>query len=423
MIKVNTRRFVRCLGVVVLLAAAAACSSNGKHSSSNTVATTAASGGTPSSVAGTGPALKVGVICTCSGLGLESADGADAMDVLRAWAKSVNTSGGLEGHPVDLMFFDDQGNPGRGIADAQTLVGDHVAVIADLSLFPSSWANEVNAAKIPVIGGASEDLEYTTNPDFYSVSETDDTAVYGVVAVAKQAGAANIGAVVCAEAASCAEAIPLVKTAGHQVGVPLVYSAAVSSTAPNYTAQCVAAKQKSVKALWPALPTTTAISLATDCNQQDYDPIYAAEGSTYSSQIDSSPTINKNFWLAFGGLPLFADTPAVQAMNTAVDHYYPGLRKGTSWVESAAQSWADGLLIRDVVKGSGVGAADTITAATMTQGLGTIKNDTLDGWSAPLTFVAGKPHLLDCWFAAKIVNGTRSVLNNGQPTCRPGGTS
>lgn len=417
-------RLVRCLGVLAMVAALTACSSSATHASSNTSGTTERGRkSTPSSATPTGPAIKVGVICTCSGVGLESASLSDGSDVLRAWAKSVNASGGLAGHPVDLVFLDDTGKPGQAIVDAQTLLSDHVAVIADLSLLPSTWASEVSAAKIPVVGGESEDPTYTTNPDFYTVSETDDTAVYGVVAVAKEAGASNIGAVVCAEAVTCAEAVPLAKTAGRQLGVPLLYRASVSSTAPNYTAQCVAAQQGKVQALWPALPTTTAINLAADCDRQGYDPIFAAEGSTYASMMDKSPAISKNFWIAFGGLPLFADSPAVHAMNAAVDQYYPGLRQQPSWVESAAQAWANGLLIRDAVKGSGVSASGTITAEAMTQGLDSIKDDTLGGWSAPLTFVAGKPHLVDCWFTARIVDGARSVLNNGQPTCRTGSAS
>ena len=44
--------------------------------------------------------------------------------------------------------------------------------------------------------------------------------------------------------------MPLIKTAGQSVGVPVVYSASIAATAPNYTAQCVAAKQAGVSAIF-----------------------------------------------------------------------------------------------------------------------------------------------------------------------------
>jgi branched-chain amino acid transport system substrate-binding protein len=74
-------------------------------------------------------------------------------------------------------------------------------------------------------------------------------------------------------------------------------------------------------------------------------------------------------------------------------------------------------MIRDAINGSGVGSGD-VTAATVSQGLSTIKNDTLDGWSSPLTYTPGKPHLVNCWFTTQVVNGSPKLLNNGQTSCQ-----
>lgn len=229
---VFTRKLlIRSIGVLALTAAVTACGSSGSSSSHNTPATPAGGASAPSSAKATGPSIKVGAICTCSGpLG---ASAVASGDTIRAWAKSVNASGGLEGHPVDLIYFDDAGSPGMAATDAATLISDHVAAIVDLSFDSSAWAAPVTAAKIPVIGGEEDTVIYVTNPDFYSTSETQDALVYSEVALAKQAGAKSAGIVACAESPACASELPLAKKAGNQLGIADAYSALIPATAPS----------------------------------------------------------------------------------------------------------------------------------------------------------------------------------------------
>lgn len=397
-----------------MLVTLSACSSS-KPSASKTSATTATSGSTPSSATPTGSAITVGVICSCSGpLGPSIAGSGDTA---HAWARSVNASGGIDGHPIDLIFLDDASNPGTSSTDAQTLISDHVDVIADMTIFDTTWANSVAAAKIPVVG-AFQSVPLGTNPDFYPTTQTMASLFYGQAFLAKQAGATNAGLIACTEAAQCSVEAPQMRAAGQQLGIPIVYSALVSATAPNYTAQCVAAQQAKVKALALNLAATTATNVGADCARQGYAPIYLLPSASYLTSQNTTP-LGKNLWIDFTSLPFFANAPAVQAMNVAVDKYYPGLRqgKGAIWNEESTGGWIAGLLIRDAVKASGVSSSGTITATTMTQGLNSIKNDTLDGWAPPLTFTAGQPHPVNCWFAVKVINSTPSVLNNAMPTC------
>ncbi len=62
-------------------------------------------------------------------------------------------------------------------------------------------------------------------------------------------------------------------------------------------------------------------------------------------------------------------------------------------------------------------ASGAVTAASITGGLNSLKNDTLDGWSPPLTFTAGQDHKVDCWYTAKVVNGTPSMANGAKTSC------
>ena len=104
-----------------------------------------------------------------------------------------------------------------------------------------------------------------------------------------------------------------------------------------------------------------------------------------------------------------------------VDKYYPGLRNNaTAWGESDAMAWVSGLLLEDGIKAGGLTASATPTAAEILSGLNSLKGDSLNGMAPPLTFTAGKPHPLDCWFTTRLKNGVPSLVNGGKVTCENG---
>jgi len=264
---------------------------------------------------------------------------------------------------------------------------------------------------------------FITNPDFFPEAQTIDSSIYAVVQTAKTAGAKNIGILYCAEAPQCAEGVPLLRTAGQTLGVPVAYAQEISATAPNYTAQCVAAQQDHVSTLFLAEASSINARVATDCARQGYNPIYVAEGGGFGMNMVSAPGLNNNLWLESIGVPFFANTPTVQAADAAIDKYYPGLRSSLVWNENAIMGWSTGLLLEDALKGGGLTSSSDPTASMATNGLYSLKADTLEGTAPPLTFTRGKPHLVDCWFTARVTNGVPTVTNNGQVTCESGTTS
>ena len=198
-----------------------------------------------------------------------------------------------------------------------------------------------------------------------------------------------------------------------------MYSASISATAPNYTAQCLAAQQQHVTSLFIGDSSSVIAKVGENCNTQGYKPTYITEGTGFSMQLAQSPGIKDNLWSDYPDLPFWADNAIVTTMNSTVDKYKPGLRNNTlAWTEYAVQTWTAGLLIQDAFKGSGIGASDTPSAAAMTTGLDSISNDNLGGWSPPLTFTAGQPHKVDCWFVGQVHNGTPSLVNGGKLSCQ-----
>lgn len=399
----------------------AACSSS-KHSTSSP--TSIASSATSSSASSLPPGtpIKVGAICYCSssagGLGAVFAPGEE---VYKAWVNTVNAGGGIAGHPIQLITEDDGGNPGTSLSDAQKLISDHVVAIADMTTVDQTWASTVQAANIPVVGVLTYETSFGTNPDFYPEAETNDSSIYAVVSTAKAAGATSLANVYCAEAPVCAQSVPFFKTTGSQLGVPVTYNAEISATAPNYTAQCVAAEQKHVGAVFIGEPAAITVRVASSCSQQGYKPVYVTEGAGFGMNVATAPGLKDTLWVEFPTLPFFANSPAVQAANAAIDKYYPGVRtNATLYSQQDFMSWASGMLLEDAVKAGGLSSTVTPTAAEVIKGLESLHGDTVGGLTPPLTFTAGTPHNVNCWFTARVQNGVPSLTNNGNVSCESG---
>ena len=400
------------LGVAAALAvvvSVSACSSSSSSASNSTSAT----GGGQSSASGS--PITIGVLCSCSGPFGSTI--ASAWEVVQAWQKSVNASGGLNGHPVNLTEKNNGSNPGTAATNAQSMISDKVAAIIDLDILDAVWQKPVTAAKIPVIGGNFSSTPFYTDPNWYPSGQTNDSITYAVVATAKQAGAKNLGQLYCAESVQCQESVPLIKADGQSLGVPDVYNASIAATAPNYTAQCLAAKQAGVTAIFIGDSTSVIARVAEDCNKQGYDPIYITEGTGFTNQALTTPGLMDHLWSPYPILPYFSSDSAVTAMNTVIDKYYPGITQNAStWSQFAAQAWTAGLLVAQAVKNAGGTASDTVSSAVITKGLDMVSNETLGGFSPSLTFTAGKPHPVDCWYTGRVQGGKASEV--GGLTCK-----
>ncbi|HET9078062.1 MAG TPA: ABC transporter substrate-binding protein [Acidimicrobiales bacterium] len=416
------RKLASITAVAALAVGLAACSSSAKSgSSSTTTSGSSTTGAASSSTVGapSGPAIKVGLICTCSGGGGLAAVVAPGADMYKAWAQTVNASGGLAGHPVQVVAEDDAGNPGTSSSEAQALIAQHVVAIADLSIVDQTWAPTVQAAKIPVVGVLTYESPFGTNPDFYPEAQTNDSAIYAVVKTAKAAGATSMANVYCAEAPICAQSVPAFKAIGGQLGLPVSYNAEVAATAPNYTAQCLAAQQQGIKSVFIGEAQPIIIRIAGDCTTQGYKPVYVTEGAGFGLKMASAPGLRDGLWTEFPAYPFFdTSSRAVQAADAAMDKYYPGERQNQSvFLQQDFMAWTSGQLLADAVKAGGLSAAATPSAAEVVSGLDSLKGDTVGGLTAPLTFTAGQPHTDDCWFTARVQNGTPTLLDQGRVSC------
>jgi branched-chain amino acid transport system substrate-binding protein len=371
---------------------------------SNSRSTTSVGAGTATQ----GAPLVVGSIASTKGACITPST-TSVPDTTGAWAAYVNNHGGVAGHPIKLIQFDDSCDPGQSVTDAQVLINDHAVAIFDNTQEAPGWIPQVTAAKIPIICGieSAGSVGCFSNPNLFPSGTTVLTGLYGSVAAAKTAGAKSFSVVYCTEVASCKQALPLFKADAGLVGLDYGESLAVSNSAPDYTAQCESLAGTHSDAVFVAGPP--ADKFASDCTQQGYHPIIALGTSTWQTRYASVSALNGASG-PFGDVPWFENVPATMSLRAAAAK----ILKSAAVPYYVSGAWAAGLLFQY--------AAAHVTQTPTTQeiyaGLYAISGTTLGGYSPPLIFTPGKPASVNCFFEISIRHGAFTAPQGTRTTCK-----
>jgi branched-chain amino acid transport system substrate-binding protein len=400
------------LAAAVVLAACGSSSKTSSHTTSNAASTTSTSASTTAAPAGA--AIKIGMICSCSGP--QAANLASVPKIANAWISQVNAAGGINGHPVALSIKDDASNPASSLQAAKALVQqDHVVgIVADMSLVDSVWANYVASAGVPVIGGISAEAPFLTNPSFYPSGSQLLLQTYGQFALARGAGKKKMGVMYCAESPVCAQLVPLTQGIGKLVGIG-VTTTKISSTAPTYAAPCLQMKSAGVDALAVVENAPVVKRVVDSCAQQGYTPGQVNVSSTSSSLWLKDKNFDGMLLSGSNANPYDTSLAAVKDMHTALDKYAPGFTSSDQFSYVTAIEWPAFELFQAAAKAAQL--TPSSTAASLKKGLYALKNETLGGWASPLNFSPGKPAFVPCYFGQQIKNGTFGSLNGNKPTC------
>jgi len=316
---------------------------------------------------------------------------------------------------VKVVSLDDADDPARSLADAQQLINQRVLAIVDNTSLDSSWASMVAAAGVPVICGTEDANGFVcqSNPDFFPAGGTVLAELFGDFQAAKVAGAKNVGVVYCTESVACMQALPVIKGNTDKLGLQYAPPQAASSSAVDYTAQCVAFHQENVDAVFPAGPPST--QLADDCARQGFKPIYIEASGTWRNNFLQDANLNR----ATGTV---ADLPWSVTNTPAARTFHAALGKEVSTANSPYNLitvWAAGLLFQAAAAHVG----NSATSADIITGLYSLHDETLGGFSPPLTFVRGQSHVVPYYYFLRIKGGKFSAPDGAKPTMLPGGVS
>jgi branched-chain amino acid transport system substrate-binding protein len=216
----------------------------------------------------------------------------------------------------------------------------------------------------------------------------------------------------CVEDPTCTNGVqPFVQPGGGQAeGVDTVYASSFSITQPDFTAQCLQAKQAGATFVYFAGDGDSLLRMSNDCSAQGYKPLFVGDSIAITANLVSDSALN-GLLAGQTDFPwIDSYTPAQATYQQAVKSYDPSLAGSAT----SAAEWTAGMLA--VAADKDLGA--TPTSAQFLQGLWSIKNNNLGGLAPPLTFnqnAAATPS--NCYFLMAIQNGQFVDLNNGNTQC------
>ena len=290
--------------------------------------------------ASTPATLEIGFICSCTGP--EASTISQTAPAAQAWASWTNAHGGIDGHKVHIVVKDDGYNPSTSLSDAQTLVEqDHVLAIMDNSDEDQAWASYAKEQGVPVLGDTDTVAGYT-NSDFFTPGMTFNNSSAAEADAMKKAGVTKIADVYCAEVAICAQSVPELNAALKKVGGSVVYSAAIGFAAPNYTAQCLAAKQAGAKGMEVGDASGIVVKVASDCAAQGYEPLEFGGDGTVSKSWLTTPGMQGNVDVQ-PDVPWFVHDAGTKEMYEALDKYAPSVPAGPNFGEVVVQDWSEAI--------------------------------------------------------------------------------
>ena len=322
----------------------------------------------PSAAGASGTPIKIGLVCGCTG---PLASGVqDVPAVYKAWVASVNAAGGINGHKLVLIYKDDTSNPATSVSIVHNFVeSDHVLAIVDATSNDEAWAAYAQQNGVPVVGMDTSAQPYYTNPDFYAEGQTEDSLFYGITDAVKQAGGTKFALFYCAEAVQCQEGIAPLVAQAKTVGEDVVSTLQVSASAPNYTAQCLEAKQAGATVIFTADAETVDEKIIQDCYAQGYKPKVVIDGEVLLPSFTTTPGINQSTYFTVPNFPYFVNSSAIKTMNKAIDKYAPGTRKDVNYGELPVEAWIAGKMFQAGAQAGGLGAnGKAPTSAELTKG-------------------------------------------------------
>lgn len=364
--------------------------------------------------AGGKDAVVVGLLCSCTGPAAASLS--SLTDLASAWEKSTNEAGGINGTPVKVVAYDDAGVAATALQNAQKLVkqDNAIAIISQSNQKPA-FAKYTNEVGIPVLA-ASDPATYKY-PSWFGVAPSQAAYIYGQNALAKElgGGTAKLGLIGCAETPVCASSVATLDKLAKQIpGVSVAYTATVSASAPNFTAQCLAAKEAGVTVLntYFSLPTVND-RIWSDCAKQGFTP---KKISSLSSENLANPEADGAYSIVWEVSQADTTTDGMKLFNEMVDKYAPKIKSNGPLTFNTIDTFANFQAFKKAAENAKLTASSEYK--DLQKGFFAFKDETLGGLTSPLTFVEGEPYLVNCWFTNKVEDG-KFASGGTTPSCIP----
>jgi branched-chain amino acid transport system substrate-binding protein len=323
----------------------------------------------------------------------------------QVWVQWINQKGGLNGHQVRMIVFDDGGDPARHQAQVKEAVERH-RVIAFLingdSATGQASLNYIREKQVPVVGSDLGSEWAYTNPMYFPQGSAGDAFHFSNIAMAAEEmvgqGKTKLATLTCSEVQACGDAERIFTRTAPGLGFQHVYRARASLVQPDFTAECLSARKAGAQVFIVFLDSNSVGRLAASCARQDYRPVYSVPQAIQTARQADDPNV-EGMLVNTGVFPYF------QAATPATDEYQQAMSTSGSKVPNGvgpAVGWTAGKLLETAA----AHLPEPPTSAALLHGLWSIRDDTLGGLTHPLTFREGQtaPRRA-CWFTLLIRSG------------------
>ena len=318
-------------------------------------------------------------------------------------------------------MFDDGGDRARHRAQVQEAIEGQkiIAFLANSDGVTGRDSVEyITSKRVPVVGMEGAEEWAFTSPMYFPQVTTGATAmghafVHSFARQAQPQGKTKLGTIACVEVEECRNFESAMGAEAKQAGVDHVYAGRASVAQPDFTAECLAARNAGVEILAPMMDQNSLTRIASSCVRQGFRPLFGVVYPVLTDLAKNDPNLDG----AIGNTMVFpyfqSGTPATDEFQQAYREFGKGLTRGAG----IAAGWVSGKLLERAA----ANLPEPPTTAALLAGLWSLNGETLGGLTYPLTFIKDQPPTRrSCWFDVQIKNKTWVSPDNFQMHCLDG---
>lgn len=364
------------------------------------------------------PSIKLGSIGTQSGPVGQAIIG--SLIGAKAWAADVNARGGLNGHPVEVVFGDDAGDPARALALAKRMVeqdkvAGFFAIYAPLTA--QSFASYLEEKGLPAIETCSCSTTFTdTSPMFFPVGHgTTVGLAWSHVAALSAVDKHKVAVIYCRESVSCADSARIIAEKSGEWGLKVVQQSQASVAQPDFTAEVLAARNAGADALVIVMENASAIRIVRAARRQNYTPAFTSQFNPYDEAFVENGGADVEGFLYVAKTAPWSTSTKMADFRSVVPKIVPGADLN----DHVATAWVAGKLLEKAAAGFPDGP---VSAKDILTGLYSLHGESLGGLLPPITYRQGKGHAdtNQCAVPMTIKGGKFVPLNGDNFVCAPG---
>ncbi|MEW6471229.1 MAG: ABC transporter substrate-binding protein [Actinomycetota bacterium] len=367
---------------------------------------------------GSEPPIIIGTVGTTSGV-LGDVYGS-GFKTLKAWVAAINAAGGINCHPVKHLLADDGADPARHQALVRQFVEQEkvIALVWQAAALSAGASKDYEIQnKVPVISQDGGMFYFYDTPVHFPVGANGDVlqrvTVEAGAQIAIPQGKKKAAVITCQEIEYCSVADKIFPDQAKQSGFDVVYQAKATLTQPDYTSQCLSARNAGAEVFLTAFDGATDQRIMASCIKLGYRPILVASSNQQSQDWLTDPNM-EGAVVGSSFLPWFlSENPAIAEYQAAVKKYSPG----SPFEASGIGAWAAAKTFEHIARV--IGKDDVPTKDKIFEGAYALNGDDLGGIVYPMRFSTELPRKkVGCGWAVALVKGKST--SNGKMFCLKG---